>query len=453
MAIFTGNASVNIITPIFVGSGVTADPLGSLPSAAADILDGRGGADTMDGGDGDDVYFVDHVNDTTEEANNTVAGGVDIVNASVDYTLSLALENLVLTGNGDIDGTGNGNANVIDGNSGDNVLTGLGGADTLNGEGGRDTLFGGAGADTLDGGSGGDEMDGGGGDDTYEVDNANDVAEETSNSAAAGVDTVFARADHTLGFGIENLTQEGVGSIQGDGNENDNVMRGNDGTNTLSGLQGDDTLIGGFSNDTLLGGLGDDTLRGERGADTLQGGAETDILIGGLNNDVFDFNTAGHSTRVARTPSGPATARTRSRTPAPPRAIASTSAASTRTPAPGATMCSSSAESASVICRSIEVGGITIVRGNTTAGGGFEFEVAIEDGIRHLRGGLRGVRLHPLTPCGKRPGPGRATARAPARRGSARLDSDTMRQPDRRSRLVGERSGALLRRLRPPSSR
>ena len=143
-------------------------------------------------------------------------------------------------------------------------------------------------------------MDGGGGNDTYEVDNADDVAEETSNSAAAGIDTVFARANHTLGFGIENLTQEGVGSIQGDGNDNDNVMRGNDGTNTLSGLQGDDTLVGGFGNDTLLGGLGDDTLRGERGADTLQGGAETDILIGGLNNDVFDFNTAGHSTRARR---------------------------------------------------------------------------------------------------------------------------------------------------------
>ena len=385
MAIFTGNASVNRITPIFVGSGVTVDPLGSLPSAAADILDGRGGADTMDAGDGNDVYFVDHVNDTTEEANNTVAGGLDIVNASVDYELSVALENLVLTGNDDIDGTGNGNANVIDGNSGDNVLTGLGGADTLNGEGGRDTLLGGAGADTLDGGSGGDDMDGGGGNDTYEVDNANDVAEETSNSAAAGIDTVFARANHTLGFGIENLTQEGVGSIRGDGNENDNVMRGNDGTNTLSGLEGDDTLVGGFGNDTLLGGLGDDTLRGERGADTLQGGAETDILIGGLNNDVFDFNTAGHSTGVGRDvirAGDGADAFENAGAVQGDRIDVSGIDADTGSGGNDVFSFSGFGGPTGVGTLSlVNVNGITIVRGNTTAGGGFEFEVAIEDGV------------------------------------------------------------------------
>ena len=352
MATFTGNASVNRITPIFVGSGVTVDPLGSLPSAAADILDGRGGADTMDGGDGDDTYFVDHVNDTTEEANNTVAGGVDLVNASVDYELSVALENLVLTGNDDIDGTGNGNANVIDGNSGDNVLTGLGGADTLNGEGGRDTLLGGAGADTLDGGSGGDDMDGGGGNDTYEVDNAGDVAEETSNSAAAGIDTVFARANHTLGFGIENLTQEGVGSIQGDGNENDNVMRGNDGTNTLSGLAG--------RRHPRRGVRQRHAARRPRRRHVARR-ARRRHAAGRRGDRHPDRRSQQRRLRLQHrrsldpgsraTPSGPATARTRSRTPAPPRATASTSAASTRTPARGATMRSSSAAPGSAICR------------------------------------------------------------------------------------------------------
>ena len=260
MATFTGNASVNQIRPGFVSSGVTVDPVGSEPSADADILDGGGGPDILNGGGGDDVYFVDHVNDITEEKAFLGAGGLDLVNASVDYALHVEFENLVLTGNDDIDGTGNGNANEITGNSGDNVLSGLGGADTLNGEGGRDTLLGGAGADTLDGGSGADDMDGGGGNDS-EVDNAGDVTEETSNSAAAGLDTVFARANRTLGFELENLTMEGVGSIRADGNDNDNVMVGNNGTNTLSGLDGDDlTLAGGFGNDTLLGGLGDDTL-------------------------------------------------------------------------------------------------------------------------------------------------------------------------------------------------
>ena len=251
-------------------------------------------------------------------------------------------------------------------------------------------------------------MDGGGDNDTYQVDNAGDVAEETSNSAAAGIDTVFARADHTLGFGIENLTQEGVGSIRGDGNDNDNVMRGNDGTNTLSGLQGDDTLVGGFGNDTLLGGLGDDTLRGERGADTLQGGGETDILIGGLNNDVFDFNTAGHSTQGSRD-----TIRAGDGADAFEDAGAAqgdridVSGIDADTGSGGNDVFTFGGFGGLGVgtLSLIEDGGITIVRGNTTAGGGFEFEVAIEDGFGTFAGNLRGVGLHSLNSfCGKRPG-------------------------------------------------
>ena len=390
MATFTGNASVNQIRPGFVSSGVTVDPAGSEPSADADILDGGGGPDILNGGGGDDIYFVDNVNDITEEKVNLGAGGLDLVNASVDYALHVELENLVLTGNGDIDGTGNGNANEITGNSGDNVLTGLGDDDTLNGEGGRDTLLGGAGADTLDGGSGGDDMNGGGGDDTYEVDNADDVTGETSNSAAAGFDTVFARADHTLGFGLENLTMEGVASISADGNDNDNVMVGNNGTNTLSGLDGDDTLVGGFGNDTLLGGLGDDTLRGERGADTLQGGAETDILIGGLNNDVFDFNTAGHSTGLARDiirAGDGADAFENVGGAQGDRIDVSGIDADTGSGGNDVFSFSGFGGPTGVGTLSlVNVNAITIVRGNTTAGNGFEFEVAIEDGFAIFAG-------------------------------------------------------------------
>ena len=44
-----------------------------------------------------------------------------------------------MTGNGNINGTGNGDANVITGNSGNNVLTGGGGNDTLVGNAGTDT--------------------------------------------------------------------------------------------------------------------------------------------------------------------------------------------------------------------------------------------------------------------------------------------------------------------------
>src|SRR5262249_7407448 len=65
-------------------------------------------------------------------------------------------ENLTLTGAANLNGTGNGVANILTGNNGNNTLLGLGGNDTLNGGLGNDTLNGGAGTDTLTGGGGTD---------------------------------------------------------------------------------------------------------------------------------------------------------------------------------------------------------------------------------------------------------------------------------------------------------
>src|SRR5262249_22549845 len=77
-------------------------------------------------------------------------GGIDTVLSSLaTYTLPANVENLTLTGTGDISGTGNALNNVLTGNDGKNTLDGAAGNDTLAGGLGADILNGGAGTDTY----------------------------------------------------------------------------------------------------------------------------------------------------------------------------------------------------------------------------------------------------------------------------------------------------------------
>jgi RTX toxins and related Ca2+-binding proteins len=209
---------------------------------------------------GDNVYVVDSPGAVITEQ---PGGGIDTVFASIDFTLPDNVERLILTGGGDLTGTGNAGDNELIGNGGNNTLYGLGGADTLDG---------GAGNDVLDGGAGADTMIGGTGDDVFYVDNAGDVVIE---AAGEGIDIVYAGIDYTLPSAVENLVLTGSGNRVGTGNSGDNHLTGNGGNNTLYGLGGNDTLDGGAGNDTLDGGAGADT------------------MIGGTGNDVFIVDDSG----------------------------------------------------------------------------------------------------------------------------------------------------------------
>ena len=116
-------------------------------NSGANRLDGGLGADQMSGGAGSDTYVMDDVGDRVV----VDASGVDTVESSVTFSLSgTTVENLFLTGTGNISATGNDLANSMTGNLLGNTISGGGGADRLTGGGGRDVLSGGADADTFD---------------------------------------------------------------------------------------------------------------------------------------------------------------------------------------------------------------------------------------------------------------------------------------------------------------
>ncbi|MFM7190364.1 MAG: calcium-binding protein, partial [Microcystaceae cyanobacterium] len=119
------------------------------------ILDGLLGGDRLMGGLGNDTYIVDNIRDVvTENANE----GQDLVQATVNTTLTNNVEDLTLLGTANINGTGNNANNILTGNSGANLLKGLNGNDTLSGGAGNDTLIGGLGNDRLTGGEGADQF-------------------------------------------------------------------------------------------------------------------------------------------------------------------------------------------------------------------------------------------------------------------------------------------------------
>jgi len=222
----TGSADIDA-----TGNGLTNLLIGN---SGNNVLDGRGGADTMVGDIGDDSYYVDDAGDKVTEIADQ---GTDTVFASVSYDLSGSfVENLMLLSSQNLNATGNGLANHLQGNSGNNI---------------------------IDGGSGADTMLGGTGNDTYHVDNVGDIVTEFADQ---GIDTVISSVAFTLaGTHIEALTLTGTQGLSAKGNGLANTITGNAGNNAIDGGLGADILTGAAGLDifrftTALGGGNLDTI-------------------------------------------------------------------------------------------------------------------------------------------------------------------------------------------------
>jgi Ca2+-binding RTX toxin-like protein len=324
-AIGTGNALANELTGN--ASGNTLDGGGAndqlfglggndslVGGSGDDVLDGGTGNDTMNGGLGNDGYIVDNTSDKVTE----LAGqGIDRIQSSVTFDLSLNavnVEELFLSGVGNVNAFGNALNNAMGGNSANNVMTGAAGNDSLDGGSGNDTMDGGVGDDTFDGdigndsitgGTGNDTIDGnigndtlqgGDGDDTLEGNIGNDTliggkgndvyllfdADTITELAGEGIDEVRGAQSIDLLtinlFQVENATLTGPGDFSIRGNELANVIKGNADDNALDGYDGNDTLIGGDGSDELDGGIGGDAMIGGSGDDTYFVNFGTDTI-------------------------------------------------------------------------------------------------------------------------------------------------------------------------------
>ncbi|AUW42688.1 Ig-like domain-containing protein [Rhizobium leguminosarum] len=270
----TGNALNNLL----VGNG------------GDNVLDGGAGRDTMQGGGGNDVYVVDGVNDTVDES-TAGAGGVDTVRTSLSFSLLTSahvlgqVENLILTGAGDVNGTGNDLDNTINGNGGDNVLSG--GA-------GNDVLAGGTGDDHLDGGTGADVMTGGRGADVYIVDNVGDNVKENANEGRDTVETSL--ATFVLSDNVENLVYTGGGNFTGTGNALNNTISGGGGSDHINGGGGNDVIMGGAGSDFLTGGAGADQFHFNAALSTAGVDTIADFVSRSANPGVHDRIVLSNST-------------------------------------------------------------------------------------------------------------------------------------------------------------
>jgi Ca2+-binding RTX toxin-like protein len=340
MASFTGTDRADTIAPAVISAGVGADPAGSKPSAASDVIFGRGGNDTLDGGYGrDEIHGGDGRDGLTGDGELYGDGGNDVIktNGTVNTTAHGG------TGNDDLYGYANSGVVSLYGDSGDDVLR----VSSDDGD-PRTFLYGGDGNDTLEAtsnfnnapfGVGVNTLAGGSGDDTYVTYQATDKVVEAT---GAGIDTLRSWSDFTLPDNVENLTllfteYVSYGNVRAVGNGLGNVIRGNSEDNRIEGMAGNDTiygrdtglppadiygdrhsdadlvyggdgndriyggdgratwdggdaLFGGAGNDGLYGQAGADRLYGDGGDDGLSGGSGDDELTGGPGRDVLNGN-------------------------------------------------------------------------------------------------------------------------------------------------------------------
>jgi Ca2+-binding RTX toxin-like protein len=228
-------------------------PSSGAAAAAASVLLGTAGDETLDGGSGADVILG-------KGGDDLIIGGRDSL-ASRDINNTIDVEDL---------------DDQTESDDGNDSLFGGAGDDAILGGQGDDKLYGGAGDDTLSGQAGVDVFHGGAGVDTV------DYSKESPFQLLVNLETNLASGGTGSGdtfYSIENLIGSDDRIDRYIGTSAANHFWGQGGGDYFNGRGGNDILDGGNDGDIIYGEAGNDTIIGGSGQDFLGGGSGIDTVV------------------------------------------------------------------------------------------------------------------------------------------------------------------------------
>lgn len=192
--------------------------------------------DTLEGGGGNDFYYVSHMGTTVIEA---TAGGTDTVFANTDFTLAAGSAVETIKANVGIGLT------LVGNDLNNRLYSHRDGADTLSGGGGNDVYY------------------------------LRHMGDQVIEAASGGTDTIFTAVDHALvaGSEVEHLRAQASVGLH---------LTGNELLNRLYSTNRADTLEGGGGQDYLYGGV-------DNAADHFVFADIADSAVGALRDNIIDF--------------------------------------------------------------------------------------------------------------------------------------------------------------------
>ena len=270
-AFSTAGVYVNLTSGTGSGGDAQGDTLVNIQNVSgtqyADTLVGNSQANTLLGGDGDDVIYAEGAGDHLDGGN-----GVDWV-VFYDSTAGVTVDLAAGSGSG---GFAQGDAilnfeNLEGSNYADN-LSGTSGANIIYGFGGNDVINAQAGADTVYAGDGDDRV----------VDN--DAVDFDYYDGGAGNDTIDYSQVTFAGSGFVTINLSTGQAVVSGGN-----------TETILNFE---NVIGSQGGETIIGNAGANVIDGRGGADVMQGLGGNDTYYVDNPGDVVDEAAGGGSDRV-----------------------------------------------------------------------------------------------------------------------------------------------------------